>query len=151
MGLCYRCEEMCPWGQNEVHQPGVHCGRNCALERSRRQSSRVPTMRSLLLPCFITAQTNLQERTHSVVLPSPSACCGFNACGILSILFESSFGLILDLEFFVLLPLCAWPPCHPPHTCLFWEKASASFEKWGQRSSIITRHWKISQRVGHWM
>lgn len=45
-------------GLNEVHQQGVHCERNCALERSRRQASSIPTVRSLPL-----LSVSLQLRT----------------------------------------------------------------------------------------
>lgn len=118
MGLCYRHEET--RGLNKLHQRGVHCGRNCALERSRRQLRRVPTMRSPLLP-----PVSLQLRLTCREGPTLS-CCPVPLLAvvsrILSILFESSSGLSLDLELFVLLhDLHCVPDLHAfLHTLVFW-------------------------------
>lgn len=121
MGLCYRHEET--RGLNELHQRGVHCGRNCALERSRRQLRRVPTMRSPLLPpVSLQLRLTCREGPTLSCCPVPLLAVLAVVSRILSILFESSSGLSLDLELFVLLRLCAWPPCHPPHTCVLVRK-----------------------------
>lgn len=135
----------CVFGTWTRYISSVCCGSNCALERSRRQPNRVPTMRSLLLPSVLLQLRWTYRKGPTVLLPSPSSCNSFNACGILSILFESSSGLSLDLEFFVLLPLCAWPPCHHLHTCLFWWGSISLI--WEMGTEILYHHHKTLKNL----
>lgn len=124
---------------------------NHTLEGDRRQPSRFPPTRSLrpASGSFITAQTNMQERTLTALPPGPSPCSGFNGCGVLPVLFWTQPGppvlcpaSIVSSDLYAILHILS----------CFSEEALASFERWEHRSSIIcTRHWKMSHRVGNWV